>query len=211
MAHTSDSAYQQFWDTRYAAPEFGYGEAPNVFFNAWLPKFAPGHILMPAEGEGRNGVYAARQGWQVTACDLSSQGKEKALALASQHQVSLSYQVGDLEEMDFAPAQFDAIGLIYAHFLPAKKSLLHASLHKWLKPGGVIIFEAFGKNHLPFKKANPKVGGPGDLDMLYSTAEIEQGFAGYEIMHLAEEVVQLNEGAFHIGEGSVVRFVGRKA
>ncbi|WP_343670942.1 class I SAM-dependent methyltransferase [Chitinophaga sp.] len=202
----TNEQYKARWDDRYRETDFAYGKTPNLFFKEWLDKLEKGTILMPADGEGRNGVYAAATGWQVTATDLSQEGKTKALQLASELQTTLTYIVGDLETIQFEPASFDAIGLIYAHFLPEKKSILHRQLDAYLKPGGSIIFEAFSKNH----KANAQVGGPTDAAWLFSEEEIKQDFPDYEILLLKEEIVGLEEGKYHNGQGTVIRFIGRK-
>jgi SAM-dependent methyltransferase len=201
----------QKWDERYKDGGFAYGKDPNLFFKKWLPKFEPGSILMPADGEGRNGVFAAQLGWRVTSFDLSTAAKLKALQLAKENHVALEYIVGDLEQLEFERETFDAIGLVYAHFLAGQKSIFHKKLNEYLKPGGIIIFEAFSKEHIHFNNLNPKVGGPKDIDMLYSKAEIIADFKDYEVLMLEEEEVLLNEGQYHIGKGSVIRFVGRKA
>lgn len=200
----------QKWDERYKDNEFAYGTKPNVFFKKWLLKFEPGKILMPADGEGRNGVFAAQLNWNVTSFDLSAEGQQKALKLAKENNVSLDYIVGDLEQLEFEKNSFDAIGLIYAHFSAETKSKLHKKLNDYLKPGGIVIFEAFSKRHLDLKKANPKVGGPDNSNDLFSTAEILADFEKFEILYLEEEEIILNEGKFHIGTGSVIRFVGKK-
>jgi len=85
---------QQFWDERYSQPEYAYGREPNVFFREQIEPLQPGRLLMPAEGEGRNGVYAARKGWVVDAFDISEKGREKALRLAEEMGVAIHYQVG---------------------------------------------------------------------------------------------------------------------
>lgn len=201
---------QQKWDERYKEQEFAYGKDPNVFFKEWLPKFAPGSILMPADGEGRNGVFAARTGWKVTSFDLSIEGQSKALQLARENDIELEYIVADLDHLQFESGSFDAIGLVYAHFSAEKKSVFHRKLNDYLRPGGIVILEAFSKNHLHFIELDPKVGGPRDIDMLYSIEEITADFANYEMLMLAEEEILLNEGIYHIGKGAVIRFVGRK-
>jgi SAM-dependent methyltransferase len=200
----------QKWDERYKDNEFAYGTEPNVFFKEWLLKFEPGKILMPADGEGRNGVFAAQLNWNVTSFDLSAEGQQKALKLAKENNVSLDYIVGDLEQLEFEKNSFDAIGLIYAHFSAETKSKLHKKLNDYLKPSGIVIFEAFSKRHLDLKKANPKVGGPDNSNDLFSTAEILADFEKFEILYLEEEEIVLNEGKFHVGTGSVIRFVGKK-
>lgn len=199
------------WDERYGSEDYAYGKAPNAFFKEWLPKFEPGRILMPADGEGRNGVYAAKQGWHVTSFDLSKEGKAKALKLADDKSVKLAYEVGDLKDLTFENESFDAIGLVYAHFPAHVKSEYHQKLSEYLKPGGVIIFEAYSKAHLPYRERNPEVGGPNNIDMLFSTDDILQDFENYEVIVCREEEVKLKEGKYHNGKGSVIRFVGRKS
>jgi len=200
----------QKWDERYKEQEFAYGKNPNEFFKEWLPKFIPGSLLMPADGEGRNGVYAAKLGWDVTSFDLSVEGQSKALQLATENQVTIKYIVGDFEKLMFEKESFDAIGLVYAHFSAEKKSVFHQKLNDCLRPGGIVIFEAFSKKHLLFKKRNPRIGGPDDINMLYSKEEIAADFENYDTVLLAEEEILLAEGKYHIGTGSVIRFVGRK-
>jgi SAM-dependent methyltransferase len=200
----------QKWDERYKENEFAYGKEPNNFFKEWISKLEPGKILMPADGEGRNGVFAAKLGWKVTSFDLSMEGKSKALQLAKENNVVIEYIVGDLEQLEFEQNIFDAIGLVYAHFSAEKKSIFHRKLNGYLKPGGVIIFEAFSKRQIEYKKLNSQVGGPDDINMLYSKEEILADFENYEVLMLEEEEILLNEGKYHIGKGSVIRFVGRK-
>lgn len=210
MNNTWDEVYKQMWEDRYQSTEYAYGKAPNDFFAAWLQKFKPGTLLMPADGEGRNGVFAAKSGWNVTSFDLSNAGKTKALELAASQQVQLDYQVGDLEALSFEPESFDAIGLIYAHFAADKKTIFHQKLQKYLKPGGYIIFEGFSKNHLALVSQNPKVGGPKDIGQLFDLQEVATYFKGYEFLILEETEIDLNEGSYHIGKGSVIRVVARK-
>lgn len=198
------------WNDRYREKEYAYGTEPNEFLKEQLAKLKPGTILFGAEGEGRNAVYAAKQGWDVSAFDISIEGKNKALSLAKENQVTIDYRIGQLPELEFEHEQFDAIALIYAHFPPNIKSQYHQLLSKYLKKGGTLILEAFGKQHLEFQKKNEKIGGPRDLAALFSTEELQADFDNYEIIQLEETAVQLNEGLYHIGEGSVTRFVGRK-
>lgn len=198
------------WDDRYKEPEFAYGTKPNEFLKEQINKFKTGKILFVAEGEGRNAVYAAKLGWHTFAFDISVEGKNKALQLAKENNVSINYQVGHLPNLDFNNEQFDVIALIYAHFPPNIKSKYHKLLNKKLKKDGIVIFEAFGKNHLKYRNENPKIGGPSDLDSLFSVDELKSDFENYEIMELEEKEVELKEGLYHNGKGSVTRFVGRK-
>jgi SAM-dependent methyltransferase len=210
MSQSFDEAYKNFWEDRYRTEEYVYGKQPNVFFKEQLLKLSPGAILMPADGEARNGVFAAEMGWAVTSLDLSTEARAKALQLANERQVPLNYLVGDLEHLQFDRDSFDAIGLIYAHFPADKKSALHKQLNNYLKPGGVVIFEAYSKAHLKLVNENPNVGGPRDIDMLFSKEELLADFENYEVLMLEEMKVWLEEGIKHVGWGSVIRFIGRK-
>ncbi|MNK54513.1 Methyltransferase domain protein [compost metagenome] len=205
-----NEAWINRWDDRYRTEEFAYGEQPNNYLKEQLEQLNPGTILFPAEGEGRNAVFAAKLGWKVWAFDISAEGKNKAIQLAESNQVSIDYQVVELQHFDYQAEQFDAIALIYAHFPAEIKSAYHKTLDRYLRKGGVIIFEAFSKNHLDYLARNEKVGGPKELDMLFSIEEIKSDFANYEIIALEEKEIVLNEGVFHNGLGSVIRFVGRK-
>ena len=198
------------WNDRYSSEEFAYGTAPNNYLKEQLEKLKTGSILFPAEGEGRNAVFAAKLGWKVSAFDISAEGKNKALKLAEANDVEIDYLVGELETLNYQEEQFDAIALIYAHFPAAIKSSIHKTLETYLRKGGVIIFEAFSKKHLEYLAINDKVGGPKDIESLFSIEEIQSDFPDYEIIQLEEKEIELNEGLFHNGKGSVIRFVGKK-
>ncbi|MFQ6599919.1 class I SAM-dependent methyltransferase [Flavobacterium sp. C3NV] len=198
------------WNDRYSSEEFAYGTAPNNFLKEQLEKLNPGSILFPAEGEGRNAVFAAQLGWKVSAFDISAEGKNKALKLAEANNVEIDYQVGELETLNYPAKQFDAMALIYAHFPAAIKSSIHKTLDTYLRKDGYIIFEAFSKKHLEYLAINDKVGGPKDIESLFSIEEIQSDFPDYEIIQLEEKEIELNEGLFHNGKGSVIRFIGKK-
>lgn len=208
---SESNPWLQRWEERYNKPEYAYGKEPNVFLKDQLEQLTPGKILFLADGEGRNSVYAATQGWQASACDISPAGKEKALKLAEANGVEIDYRVGELPELGYEPNSFDAIALIYAH-LPAEiRPKYHRLLSSYLKSGGTIIFEAFGKNHLTHREKNPAVGGPQLPELLFSIDEITSDFNDLDPKILREEVIELHEGLYHNGQGSVVRFVGKKS
>jgi len=135
------------WNDRYKTDAFAYGEHPNLYLEEQLKKFPPGSILFPAEGEGRNAVFAAKMGWEVFAFDISDEGQIKAQRLAEANHVSIDYRVGELQNLHYTPNRFDAIALIYAHFPANIKSSLHKMLDRYLKQDGVVIFEAVSKKH----------------------------------------------------------------
>lgn len=199
-----------FWNERYRQPEYAYGEEPNDFLATQLAHFQPGSILFVAEGEGRNAVHAARQGWQVSAFDFSDEGRKKALMLAEKNGVAIDYQVADAATVQYPEGHFDAMVFVYAHFPAHIRDACYRRLPGFLRPGGILIFEAYSKGHVAYKQANPSAGGPGDPAMLFSEAELLDFFAGFEVLNLEEVEVEQEEGAYHQGKGLVIRFVGRK-
>lgn len=198
------------WDERYRDTAFAYGEEPNNYLKEKLSTVSTGTILFPAEGEGRNAVYTASLGWTTYAFDQSEEGKKKAMLLAEKKQTHIQYDIGDPLELSYQPNQFDAMALIYAHFPAETKSAYHKHLITYLKPGGLVIFEAFSKKHLDYVTQNPEVGGPKDIHMLFSIEEIKADFENFDVIELNEMEITLNEGLYHNGKGSVIRFVGRK-
>lgn len=198
------------WNERYAQEAYAYGTEPNAFLKEQLAGITPGKILFPAEGEGRNAVYAATLGWDVYAFDGSEEGRKKAMKLAEDRGVSIHYSIDTFESCNYAPESFDAVALIYAHVPADVKDASYSRIMDWLKPGGLILMEAFSKKHVEYKKANSRVGGPDELGMLFSTDEINSYFASVHTELLEETEVTLNEGLFHVGTGSVIRFIAQK-
>ena len=197
------------WDDRYSLKEYVYGKEPNAFFREQLEQLKPGLLLLPAEGEGRNAVFAARSGWEVTAFDQSEAGKTKALSLAKEHDVSIRYAVGNASTIELPPDYFDAVGLVFAHFPSAERRSIHRRFIRSLKPNGIIILEGFTVRQIAYQERYHS-GGPRDQDSLYTPAIVTELLEGCEIELLKEEEVQLQEGNFHNGLASVIRCVARK-
>lgn len=195
----------EFWDGMYSGEEYIYGTEPNKFFAQHLSALPPGAVLLPAEGEGRNAVWAAEQGWTVSAFDISAVGQRKAHALAKARGVEIDYVIADFADPGLAPESFDAIGLVYAHVPPDVRAKGLEHLKAALKPGGTVILEGFCPEHLavgsPF---GPKTKAP-----MYAEDELRETFAGYELVILKTEEIALDEGK-HDGRGVVVRMVARK-
>ena len=202
---------KEFWDDRYRQVEYAYGEEPNTYFKNEIGKFPPASLLCPAEGEGRNAIYAALLGWRVVAFDISKEGKIKADNLAKKHQTSIDYRVGNLSELNFDNQLFDAIALIYAHFPGNLRNSYHHFFKNHLKKNGVIILEACSKKHLDYNSKNESIGGPKNIELLYSIDEIKNDFNDFKIINLEETEMNLNEGIYHRGIGHVVRFTGIKS
>ena len=201
---------KDFWNTLFAEKEYAYGKDPNNYFKTQLKKLPPGKILMAAEGEGRNAVYAACLGWEVYAYDFSEEAHKKAMALAREKGVSVAYQLGSLEDLDFDLGFFDAIGLIYVHFPDMIRTQNHHKLISFLAPKGHIILEGFSTRHPQYQALNPRVGGPKLPEQLYSVEKLEHDFKSLNILQLEEQLVALAEGYCHVGETTVMRMLAKK-
>jgi len=196
---------EQFWDERYATSQFVYGKEPNAFLASELSKLKPGRILLPGEGEGRNAVHAAREGWKVDAFDQSRVGKEKALAFASDMGVQIQYKACPLEEFPFQDKRYDLVGLVFVHAPGPGRTYLHKQVSGTLLPGGMVLLEAFHMEQL-----GRNTGGPKSLDYLFDEEMLLSDFAGLTPVMLEKKLVRLNEGPFHQGEAAVIRYIGVK-
>lgn len=195
---------KQFWNERYAANDNFYGEAPNLFFKEFIDSRPAGRLLLPAEGEGRNAIYAARNGWAVEAFDFSEAARSSAADKAEEMGIMLQYELKAIE--DYKPSKkYDVIALIFVHQPAEIRRSFHQKLVDSLEPGGYIIIECFSKQQL-----NNNSGGPKDLARLYDENEISSDFSGLKILECQEKEIQLSEGDFHRGKANVIHFIGRK-
>jgi 2-polyprenyl-3-methyl-5-hydroxy-6-metoxy-1,4-benzoquinol methylase len=203
--HPFSSQMKQHWNQRFGEKLHAYGTAPNQFFAEKLSQLEPeGYVLMPAEGQGRNAVFAARLGWQVDAFDLSEVGKDRALELAKAEGVELNYWLQDLAVLDLPKEKYDVIGLVFMHMPPEMRSEVHQKLVSSLKPGGVIILQGFSKKQLGLSS-----GGPKNLAMLFSEEELRKDFEGLDL-EIIEGQASLDEGPYHQGKAELIGLVARK-
>ncbi len=193
-----------FWNERYQAHETVYGLLPNVFFKQCIDQLAVGKLLLPAEGEGRNALYAAKQGWTVTAFDYSEVAKVKALKMAQVQALPISYQTTDFLSFEAEPASMDAVALIYAHMPTEIRTEFHHKVAYWVKQGGHVILEAFNPLQLELQS-----GGPKDLSMLYTPEMLNLDFpeSVWDIAVLETVETELSEGPFHEGKAQVIRLL----
>lgn len=198
---------REFWNDRYRGEDLVYGEAPNRFLAGHVGLLPPGgRVLLPADGEGRNAVHLAELGFAVCSFDQSEVAVEKARAWAARRGVRIDARVADALEFDYAPAAYDAVALIFAHLPPPVRIHVHAKAVEALKPGGLILLQAFRPEQL-----GRTTGGPKDPAMLYDAATLRRDFAACsEIVRLDGTLEVLEEGPNHRGEGAVISFIARK-
>jgi SAM-dependent methyltransferase len=193
------------WDERYSEPGFAYGTAPNEFIASAADRIPKGRILSLAEGEGRNAVYLASLGYEVTGVDGSEVGLRKAQELAAERGVTLRTIHADLSEFRIEPEQWDGIIACYCHLPSAIRIPLHRAAVRGLKPGGVFVLEAFSKEQLSYG-----TGGPQSPDMLMDVDDLKQELAGLEFIHAVQVERDVREGSRHTGRASVVQIIGSK-
>ena len=154
---------KDFWDQRYSGDEFFFGTEPNVFLASQCDRFQPEQtVLAVADGEGRNGVWLARQGLDVTAVDFSSAAVEKAQRLAAQYGVTVRHEVGDLFAWGWGEKCFDVIVAIFIQFVgPEQRLMLNDLMLRALKPGGLLILQGYRPKQLEYR-----TGGPSSVENL---------------------------------------------
>ena len=193
-----------FWNDRYGMEEFAYGKNANDFLQTQIFN-THSKILCLAEGEGRNGVFLAKQGHQVTCIDYSESGIRKMQELSKENNVALETICADLNHVNLEPNTWDAIVIIFGHFPKELRVKVHKQLYSALKPGGKLVLEAYNK-----EQVNYKTGGPMTTELLYSEEELKEDFSEFSDISICEKVREVKEGQFHFGKAAVIQVIGTK-
>ncbi len=193
------------WDERYSDPDYVYGTEPNDYLVSVVDYIPRGRVLCLCEGEGRNGVYLAQQGCEVTAVDASPVGLGKARQLAAERGVHIHTFVSDLEHFQIGVDTWDAIVSIFCHVPPDIRARLHHRCIEGLKPGGVLVLEAYTPRQLEYG-----TGGPPVAELTMRLEALQQELDGLELIHAAELDREIVEGKYHTGKGAVVQIVACK-
>lgn len=194
------------WDERYSSEQYAYGKTPNTFLEENYSIIPQGKVLSLAEGEGRNAVFLARQGYAVTAVDASRVGLAKAGRLAEENGVAIELIQADLTDFDLGENRWDGIVSIFCPLPSALRKELHKKVVAGLKPGGVFLLEAYTPEQLKHG-----TGGGKSVDTMTSKASLSLELAGLQFKHLLELEREVIEGIYHTGTGAVVQALALKA
>ncbi len=206
----SDSPFRDpkaTWNARYASEDWFYGREPNAYLRDKAALLAPGgRVLCVADGEGRNSVWLAQQGFEVQAFDLADVAVAKARRLAAEAGVAVEHHVAGFDDWAWQTAAFDAVVAIFIQFAdPAMRARQFAQMQAALKPGGLLVLQGYTPRQLELK-----TGGPGVLSHLYTAEGLRDAFAAMEIVELVEYEAMLDEGARHSGLSALAGLVARK-
>ncbi|MCP3890680.1 MAG: class I SAM-dependent methyltransferase [Desulfobulbaceae bacterium] len=200
------NAQSNKWDQRYGESEFAYGTTANDFLKASVHRLSPaGDVLCLAEGEGRNSVFLAQQGFNVTAVDSSSVGLKKAETLAAERGASITTCVADLVNYKIAAGRYDAIISIFCHLPQPLRTEVHKKVLNGLKCGGIFVLEGYTPRQLQYK-----TGGPPVAELLMELDELKAELGSLDLVHATETEREVHEGFLHTGLGSVVQIIGIK-
>lgn len=193
------------WDKKYGGEEYFYGTVANGFLRKNYTSIPRGPVLCLAEGEGRNAVFLAEQGYEVTAVDQSIAGIEKGRRLAKTRGVDVDFIHADLQDFNIGTAQWSGIISIFCHLSPELRKSVHARVITGLKPDGVFLSEAYTPRQIPNTTGGPKMEG------LLLTPEILRAELGtLNFTHLVELEREIIEGSGHSGIGVVVQSIAVK-
>ncbi len=195
----------EMWDNRYHKDEYAYGTGPNDFLASMAEKIPAGRALCLGAGEGRNAVYLAKLGFDVTAVDLSGIGLQKARRLAEENKVTIRTIQKDVEKLILAENEWQGITSIFFHTPARMRKNVHKKVISSLARGGVFILEGYSVDQLKFK-----TGGPPDLELLYDLNEIVNELEDLELFVKRKIVRTVVEGRYHTGKGSVIQVAGIK-
>lgn len=193
------------WDRRFAEPGYAYGTEPNLFLVEVADRIPGGPVLSLGEGEGRNAVFLAGRGHEVVALDASAVGLAKAAALAKERGVRLTTLVADLATYRVAPGAWSGIVSIFVHLPPPVRARVLAEAAAGLRPGGVLVLEAYTPRQLAFGTGGPKVAS-----LLVTLEEVRAPLAGLEVVIGREIERDVTEGAYHGGRAAVVQVLARR-
>jgi SAM-dependent methyltransferase len=196
---------KDMWNQRFSAPGFAYGSEPNDWLKAVAPGLEKGRALCLGDGEGRNGVYLAQQGFEVTSVDLSEVGLNKAQELARSRGVKLTTQVADLEQFPIEAGQWELIVSIWCHLPSALRRKVFAASVNGLVSGGAFVLEHYTPKQLEFG-----TGGPKSADLLSTLSDLKVELTGLEFAKGQELVREIHEGALHEGQSAVVQVLALK-
>lgn len=197
------------WEERYRAEQYAYGLEPNAFLAAQRGRLEAGmRALVPGDGEGRNGVWLAAQGLEVDTIDLSAHGVMKARRLAAERGVSVNAVRADAGQWNWPEARYDLVALIFLHLAAPERRALHRRALFALKPGGLLVLEAFRPEQIERQAAGSR-GGPRDPALLYPLDALSADFADGDIQRLEAADAAMEEGHLHVGMSAVVRALVR--
>ena len=190
------------WDKRYAAKEYAYGKDPNTFLAEHVAKLPKGKVLSLAEGEGRNAVFLAAQGYEVTAVDASLVGLDKGRQLAEERAVSVEWIHADLSDFSLGENQWDGIVSIFCPLPSLLRQKLHHAVPRALKTGGVYLLEAYTPAQI-----GRGTGGGNSADVMQTVRSLRAELPGMTFVHLQEQERDVQEGIYHTGKGCVVQAI----
>lgn len=193
------------WDEVYAVDDYVYGTEPNDYLRAMTGMLARDEVLCLAEGEGRNAVYLAGLGFDVTAVDSSTVGLAKAEALARERGVAIETVNADLDDYQIEPGVWQGIVSIFCHLPPVVRAALHEQCLRGLAPGGVFVLEGFTPNQLELG-----TGGPKSRELLMELEIIRQELPGLRFEIAREVEREVLEGRHHTGKAAVVQIFAVK-
>lgn len=200
---------QDFWSDKYRAVGDAYlfGTAPNRFLAAQAGVLRTGQrALSVADGEGRNAVWLAEQGLDVTATELSPVALEKAEALAAARGVRVDFALADALNWTYPDEAFDLVVAIFIQFAaPDERARLFENLKRTLRPGGRIVLQGYTPKQLDYR-----TGGPSAVENLYTEGLLREAFGDFDIERLDEYEDVLDEGLAHRGQSALVGMVARK-
>ena len=198
----------QFWNQRFNKEEFIFGKEPNEYLALQTRKYLKPNnkVLCIADGEGRNGVWLAKQGLQVVSFDASDIALSKAKQLAKDNQVEVEYSFSDTDSFTWQENTYDAVIAIFIQFAdPPMRARIFKQAHQALKPDGILILQGYTPKQLEYK-----TGGPSLIEHLYTEQMIRDLVQEFQILDLRCYEQELNEGARHAGMSALLGLVAKK-
>ena len=193
-----------YWDERYTADEGVFGVEPNRFVAEHLAGLPPCRALDLGSGQGRNAVWLASRGHEVTAVDLSAVAASQGRELARAAGVDVDFVTADLTTWEPEPGAYDLVLLSYLQLVPEQRRIVHSRAVDALAEGGTVFLIAHHLDNLEHG-----IGGPQIPDVLFTEEVLAGDFARLEVERL-EKVLRPAERDGQSGSAIDVLLVARR-
>jgi len=195
------------WEQRYTGDEYLFGKEPAAFLVAQRAYLRSGaKALVVADGEGRNSVYVAQHGLDVTAMDYAPSAVRKAQALAAERGVAVDFRLADIMDWEWQRAAYDLVVAVFIQFVgPDLRTGIFEGMKTTLRPGGTLMLHGYTPEQVDLG-----TGGPPFRENMYTSGILAEAFADFETLRLEAYEAVIREGTGHAGQSALIDYIGRK-
>ncbi|MFC3615876.1 SAM-dependent methyltransferase [Lutimaribacter marinistellae] len=196
------------WEERYrSSAGYLFGKEPALFLRDHENLLEPGlSALSVADGEGRNSVFMAQKGLEVTAIEFAPSAVDRARALATEAGVDVDFRQEDILTREWEQNAFDLVVGIFIQFVgPKDREIQFAGMKQATRPGGLVLLHGYRPEQLDYG-----TGGPPYAENMYTEGLLRDAFSTWEVLTCRGYDREVQEGRGHSGMSALIDLVARK-